>query len=288
MKKISFFLVLVAIGLTWSAFLTKSSGKAQFRVAAYNIRYAAEMDEQSGNGWDIRKAPLASLIQRHHFDIVGTQEGDGKQMKDLKGLLPEFDQILHPYGGKGDLHNLGILYKGEQFEPLDKGVFWLSETPDTISIGWDASDRRICQWAKFRHKASGKEFFFFNTHFYWRKDVARRQSGPLIAKKIKEIAGDFPVMVTGDFNSRPETPQVRDILASLKDAYDATESDRKGIEGTGFPGGVFQGKPGGRIDYIFVSPQVQVLDYEVLSDVYNDNRHPSDHLPVTSAVVLQN
>lgn len=286
MKKINFFLVLAAIGLTMSAFLAKPSDKAKFRVAAYNIRYAAEMDEQSGNGWALRKEPLASLIQRHHFDIVGTQEGNGKQMDDLKELLPEFDQIRHPYGGTGDLHNLGILYKGSLFEPLDKGVFWLSETPDTISIGWDATDRRICQWAKFRHKASGQEFFFFNTHFYWRKDIARRQSGPLIAKKVKEIAGSFPVVVTGDFNSRPETPQINDIVANLKDAYGATESDRKGVEGTGFPGGVFQGQPGGRIDYIFVSPQVRVLDYEVLSDVYNGDRYPSDHLPVTSTIVL--
>ena len=286
MKKISFFLVLAMIGLTLSAFLTKHSEKAQFRVAAYNIRYAAPIDEESGNGWVIRKGPLASLIQRHQFDIVGTQEGDGNQMNDLRHLLPEFDQILHPYGGQGDLHNLGILYKGALFEPLDQGVFWLSETPDTASIGWDASDRRICQWVKFRHKASGEEFFFFNTHFYWRKEIARRESGPLVAAKIKEIAGDAPLMITGDFNSRPETPQIKDILANLKDAYDATESSRKGVEGTGFKGGVFQGPPGGRIDYIFVSPQVRVLDYEVLSDVYNGDRYPSDHLPVTSIVML--
>lgn len=285
MKKISFFLALAMIGLTLSACLIKPSDEAQFRVAAYNIRYAAEMDEESGNGWDIRKGPLTSLIQHHQFDIVGTQEGRGHQMDDLKKMLPTFGQILHPYGGN-DHHNLGILYKEDLFEPLDTGVFWLSETPDTASIGWDATDRRICQWAKFRHKTSGKEFFFFNTHFYWRKEIARRQSGPLIAAKIKEIAGGAPAMITGDFNSRPETAQIKDILANLKDAHDATESPRKGVEGTGFKGGVFQGAPGGRIDYIFVSPQVRVLDYEVLSDVYNGNRYPSDHLPVTSTVVL--
>lgn len=286
MKKITFLLALAALGLTLSAFLMAPSEKAHFRIAAYNIRYAAEMDEQSGNGWAIRKGPLASLIQQHQFDIVGTQEGDGNQMDDLKKLLPEFDQVLHPYGGTGDLHNLGILYKGDLFEPLDKGVFWLSETPDTASIGWDATDRRICQWAKFRDKKSSKEFYVFNTHFYWRKEIARRESGPLLAAKIKSIAGDYPVLVTGDFNSRPETPQIKDILTGLKDAYEATESARKGVEGTGFPGGVFQGTPGGRIDYIFVGPEVRVLDYEVLSDVYNGDRYPSDHLPVTSTVTF--
>src|SRR5690606_41971448 len=72
---------------------------ASFRVAAYNIRYDAQMDVESGNAWDLRKEPLARLIRQHGFDIVGTQEGDGGQMDDLKELLPAFDIVAHPYGG---------------------------------------------------------------------------------------------------------------------------------------------------------------------------------------------
>lgn len=261
-----------------------SSLPASFRVAAYNIRYNAQMDLESGNAWDLRKEPLARLIRQHGFDIVGTQEGDAGQMKDLKELLPAFDIVAHPYGGKGDLHNAAILYKRHLFELIDSGVFWLSETPEAPSIGWDASDRRICNWAKFRDKLSGKEFFFFNTHFYWRKEIARKESGPLMVKKIKEIAENAPVIVTGDFNSRPETSQIAAMKEVVKDAYNATKTGRQGVEGTGFPGGVFQGKPGGRIDYIFVSSQISVLDYKVLSDTYNQDRYPSDHLPVTSFI----
>lgn len=257
---------------------------ASFRVAAYNIRYNAQMDVESGNAWDLRKEPLARLIRRQGFDIVGTQEGDAGQIKDLKVLLPAFEVVLHPYGGKGDLHNAAILYKRDLFELIDSGVFWLSETPQVPSIGWDASDRRICNWAKFKEKFSGKEFFFFNTHFYWRKEVAKKESGPLLAKKIKEIAGNAPVIVTGDFNSRPETSQIAALKEIVKDAYDATETARQGVEGTGFQGGVFQGEPGGRIDYVFVSSQIRVLDYKVLSDTYNHDRYPSDHLPVTSFI----
>lgn len=259
----------------------QSAVPASFRVAAYNIRYAAQMDVESGNSWDIRKEPLARLIRQHAFDIVGTQEGDNQQMDDLKHLLPGYDMVLHPYGGQNDSHNGGILFKTDRFELLDQGVFWLSETPDVPSIGWDASDRRICNWGHFRDKHSGKDFFFFNAHFYWRKEVAKHKSGPLVAEKIKEVAGDAPAILVGDLNSRPETDQIKAIQKVMNDAYDVTKTERQGVEGTGFPGGVFQGTPGGRIDYVFVSPQIQVYDYKVLSDTYNDDRYPSDHLPVT-------
>lgn len=284
MKNIRLVLTIVAgiIGLS----LTQAQivPKASFRVAAYNIRYAAEADEKTGNGWDLRRGPLARLIDQHAFDIVGTQEGDGNQLEDLKRLLPAFDVVAHPYGGKGDLHNSAILYKRDLFELVDSGVFWLSETPDVPSIGWDASDRRVSNWAKLKDKRSGKEFFFFNVHFYWRKHIAKEKSGPLMVRKIKEVAGGMPVIVAGDFNSRPETSQISAIKEILNDAYDVSLSERQGVEGTGFPGGVFQGEPGGRIDYVFVSPEIRVLDYKVISDQYNNDRYPSDHLPVTSLI----
>lgn len=276
MKTIYSFIYFILLGLAIA------NAQQGFRVASYNIRYAAAADEQSGNGWEVRKQPLATLITRHGFDIVGTQEGNVQQLAGLNNLLSGYAYLGSPYGGSGDLHNCATFYKTALFDVLDSGVFWLSETPDTPSIGWDASDRRICHWTKFREKKTGKEFFFFNVHFYWRKQLARAQSGPLLVRKIRDIAGDHPVICTGDFNSTAETTQIEAVKALLSDAYDVTKTPRKGVEGTGFPGGVFQGKPGGRIDYIFISDHFNVEDYRVISDVYNDDRYPSDHLPVTS------
>lgn len=261
--------------------------EAIFKVCSYNIRYNSKADDNSGNGWDIRKDPLAELILKHQFDIVGTQEGDSVQMEELNDLLPGFAYIAYPYGGSaGDLHTCAILYKKDLFEIIDSGVFWLSETPGEPSVGWDATDRRICQWAKMQHKQTKKYFYFFNTHFYWRLQEAKRESGPLLIQKIKSIAGDFPVICTGDFNSIAETQQIKAIKSLLSDSYEVSENGRKGVEGTGFPGGVFQGVPGDRIDYVFVSPLISVFDYEVYSDVYNDDRYPSDHLPVACKVSI--
>jgi len=258
----------------------------EFRVAAFNIRYNAEADEKSGNGWGLRKRPVAKVILDHRFDIVGTQEGDAQQLEDLKALLPGYEYLGHPYGGQGDLHNAATFYKNSLFEVLDSGVFWFSETPDEPSVGWDASDRRIAHWTKFQVKATGKTFFFFNVHFYWRLEEARKQSGPLLIRKIKEIAQDEPVICVGDFNSTEETAQIQAIKSFLGDAYEQTQSPREGVEHTNLGGGVFQGEPKNRIDYVFVSSQIQVTDYKVLSDQYDGGRYPSDHLPVTSLIRL--
>lgn len=265
-----------------------NSERVSFKVASYNIRYAAAADETTGNGWDKRKWPVANLIISHDFDIVGTQEGNDAQLADLKTYLPEYDFVGHPYGGSNHkLHNCAIFYKKAKFSVLDQGVFWYSETPNVASIGWDATDRRICYWAKFKELSSNNEFYFFTSHFYWQYTSARKESGPLLVSKMREIAGTKPVISTGDLNSSPTTSQIYAILTLLKDAYQITETPPVGPVGTSFPGGVFQGEPGGRIDYVFVSDHFKVHNYSVLTDSYDNNtRYPSDHLPVTSQVSM--
>ncbi len=259
------------------------------KAASYNIRYAAAADETTGNGWNVRKTPLANLIRNHDFDIVGTQEGNFSQMGDLMTLLPGYDYIGYPYGGSTSKnHTASIVYKKAEYEVVDQGVFWYSETPDVESIGWDATDTRICTWARMRHKASGQQFYFFASHFYYQYVTAKRNSGAVLVQKIQEIVTDnLPVISTGDYNSNPSTPQVLDILTLLQDSYDITETPRSGPVGTGFPGGVFEGTPGSRIDYVFVNNKVRVLTYAVLTDSYNGGRYPSDHLPVSCDLFLK-
>jgi endonuclease/exonuclease/phosphatase family metal-dependent hydrolase len=257
------------------------------KIASYNIRYAAAADAQTGNGWDARKLHVADVIKNHDFDIVGTQEGNKAQLADLKGYLPDFDYVGHPYGGSSNTsHNCAIFYKTAKYTVMDEGCFWFSETPDIPSIGWDATDQRICYWAKFRELETGTEFYFFTAHFYWRYQTARENSGAVLVAKIREIAGDAPVISTGDYNSTSTTPQINTILTLLKDAYDTTETPPIGPKGTDLGGGVFQGEPRGRIDYIFVSNHFRVLNYAVLTDSYNNGRHPSDHLPVSSQLSI--
>lgn len=260
----------------------------KIRVASYNLRYDAKDDYKSGNGWNIRKYALAKLITAHEFDIIGTQEGNYDQMDALMDLLPGYAYVGYPYGGAtGRNHTASIVYRKSEFDLIDQGEFWYSETPNVQSVGWDATDLRICTWARMRHKASGQEFYFFSSHFYWRYVTAKRQSGKVLADKVRAIVrDDLPVISTGDLNSPPASPQIADISAHLQDAYKISKAAPVGPTATAYHGGIFTGLTNERIDYIFVNKKVAVLSYASLDDTYDNGRHPSDHLPITCDIVL--
>lgn len=263
-------------------FKNETNKNVIIKIATYNIRVDAKRDLESGNPWKIRKKPLAELIINNGFDIVGTQEGDFRQMDELIELLPGYSYVGYPYAGpQGKSHTASIVYKNQFFEVADKGVFWYSETPDIESIGWDADDTRICTWARMKHKKSGKEFYFFTSHFYWRYKIAKENSGKVMVEKLKEIVkDDITVISTGDLNSELHTVQIQNILEILKDSKSITKTLPEGPEGTNLGGGNFEGNPVNRIDYILVNDKVKVLTYKVLVDSYSNGRYPSDHLPV--------
>ena len=115
-----------------------------------------------------------------------------------------------------------IFYRTDKFEVIDKGDFWMSETPDVPSKGWDAVLPRICSWGHFKCKDSGFEFLFFNLHMDHIGKNARVESALLVLKKMKEIGDGLPVILTGDFNV-DQTHKSYDVLVNkwtLCDSYE--------------------------------------------------------------------
>lgn len=251
-------------------------------VASYNLRYDNKGD--GINAWPNRKEQVNALIRFHEFDLFGTQEALRNQLNDvaeLKGFA--FIGAGRDDGKEAGEHS-AIFYKKDRFKVLQSGNFWLSETPDKPGKGWDATCcNRICSWAKFNDLTTKKEFYFFSVHFDHQGVEARRESGKLMVKKIKEIAGSAPVMLAGDFNSTPETEQIKTIGTLLNDSRSVSASQPYGPEGT-FNAFKFDAPMDKRIDYIFVSKQFDVLKYGVLTDAF-EQRYPSDHQPVVISVV---
>lgn len=258
------------------------------RAATYNVRYDAAADATNGDSWAERKQAVVKLIRDYDFDIFGTQEANDRQMPEFASMLPEYDYIFHPYGNVERYgHNCITFFKRDKYELLDKGTFWYSQTPDTESVGWDANDYRLCNWGKFLDKATGREFFFFNSHLYWRLEEARANSGRVLVEKIREIAGDAPVIAVGDYNSKPESPQVKDILSLMNDAYAISETEPAGSYDTDLGGGNFVGPANGRIDFLFVSKGIKVKDYTVPEDKRENGHYPSDHLPIVCNLTIE-
>lgn len=280
MKKIALYL-LAFVSLASAAYAQKT---ATINVGSYNLRYNTPND--GVNAWPNRKENVKGLIRFHEFDIFGVQEALVGQLKDV-AELPEFAY----YGkgrddGKEGGEHSAIFYKKDRFKLLKSGDFWLSETPDKPGKGWDATCcNRICSWAQFEDVNTKKKFYFFNVHFDHQGVEARRQSGHLMVKKMKEIAGNATTILTGDFNSTPDTEQMKTIAGALNDTHDVTKQAPYGPEGT-FNSFKFDAAMKTRIDYIFVSKNVDVLKYGVLTDS-KEQRYPSDHQPVLVKVEIK-
>ncbi len=280
MKKIALYL-LAFVSLASASYAQKT---ATMNVASYNLRYNTPND--GVNAWPNRKENVKGLIRFHEFDIFGVQEALVGQLKDV-AELPEFAY----YGkgrddGKEGGEHSAIFYKKDRFKLLKSGDFWLSETPDKPGLGWDAKCcNRICSWAQFEDMNTKKKFYFFNVHFDHQGVEARRQSGHLMVKKIKEIAGNSTAILTGDFNSSPDTEQIKTIAGLLNDTHNVTKQAPYGPEGT-FNSFKFDAEMKTRIDYIFVSKNVDVLKYGVLTDS-KEQRYPSDHQPVLVKVEIK-
>ncbi len=253
-------------------------------VATYNLRYNNSGD--GVNAWPNRKDQVKALVQFHEFDIFGTQEALRGQLNDV-AELKEFAFIGKGRDdGKEAGEHSAIFYKKDRFKVLNSGDFWLSETPEVPGKGWDATCcNRISSWAQFKDLKTRKTFYFFNVHFDHQGVEARKQSGYLMVKKIKEIAGNATVFLTGDFNSTPQTEQIKTISALLNDAHSASKIAPYGPEGT-FNSFKYDAPMKNRIDYIFISKNVDVLKYGVLTDSY-DQKFPSDHQPVIIKAVIK-
>ncbi len=263
---------------------TFSQRNTPITVATYNLRYNTPND--GVNAWPNRKEMVKSLIQYHEFDLFGTQEALRGQLEDVA----ELKEFAFLGKGRDDGKQAGehsaIFYRKDRFKVRDSGDCWLSETPDVPGKGWDATCcNRIASWAKFQDLKTKKQFYFFSVHFDHQGVKARQESGKLMVKKIKEIAGKTPAICVGDFNSTPETEQIQAMQTLLQDAHNVTKQPPYGPEGT-FNSFKFDAPMNNRIDYIFVSKAFEVLKYGVLTDA-KEQRYPSDHQPVVAKVVLK-
>lgn len=257
----------------------------EMNVISFNIRYNTPNDGE--NAWPNRVEMVTGLLRFHDADIFGLQEALLGQIKDVKNELPGYDWfgVGRDDGKKGGEFS-PVFYNKSKFKLLDHGTFWLSETPEKPSMGWDASFNRIVTWGHFEIVENGKQFLFFNTHFDHRGDEARRQSAILIRQKIEEMTynKNLPVILTGDFNLTPDQEPISLLKKYLNDSYEISEEPPYGPVGT-YNGFNLDSDLDRRIDYIFVKGDLEVLKYAALSEI-KDKRFPSDHLPVFAKIQL--
>ncbi|MFP4489197.1 MAG: endonuclease/exonuclease/phosphatase family protein [Bacteroidales bacterium] len=259
------------------------------KVISLNIRYDNPAD--APNDWPSRKDFIVSFLQEEFPSVFGLQEALWHQYAYIDSCLTGYESVA---AGRDDGIRKGemtpVFYRSDLLKQLNSGTFWLSETPEIPgSKGWGAVLPRIVTWVQLEEKQTGKTFYFFNTHYSHMSDSARLMSSEIILNKVKEIAGGSSFMLAGDFNMRPGSKAYATLTgngsedALIIDSYAVSETGPAGLDYT-FNG--FRDEEGeGRIDYIFVSPDIRVLSHNTPGPK-SENLFLSDHWPVVVKVKL--
>ncbi|QIY91177.1 endonuclease/exonuclease/phosphatase family protein [Chryseobacterium gallinarum] len=255
-----------------------------FTVMSFNIRLNVASDKE--NAWPERKQEVADLLMYYHPDYFGVQEALPDQMKDIKSRLKNYDYIgVGRDDGKEKGEFSAIFYDMNRLEVLKSGTFWLSETPEKPSRGWDAALNRICTYAVFKDKKSKKEFLAMNLHFDHVGNVARVKSSELLLKKIKELnPKNLPVTLSGDFNLTDDTEPIKILSREMKDTFYHSEKKHYGPVGT-FTAFNVNEVPKERIDYIFTKG-FTIKSHRHINDRRENLLYPSDHFPVIVTLSL--
>ena len=263
---------------------------------SFNLRYGTAEDGE--NSWENRKGVLIETLRRYRPDLIGTQEGLKFQLEYIAKKLPGYRFFgVSRLGSDEDEFN-AIVYNSHRLRIIEGGNFWLSETPHLPgSRSWGSSLPRMATWALFE-TADGRQFYHFNTHLDHRSEEARRRGAMLIWREIRS-KGDLPVVLTGDFNTTPDSWTWRFLTGKAEADGERGElcdarliADRKGPEVRityhGFKGEEAERElDNGRrrdIDWILVKG-FEVDRFEVVT--FNvGGRYPSDHYPVYAELLF--
>jgi len=264
---------------------------AWFRVMTYNVRY--DNPDDGEHRWEFRREAVANTIRFREPALLGLQEPLGHQLEYLKRHLPDYEWVGRPRvdgAEEGEYSPIG--FDEQRFALEETDTFWLSETPDQAgSLGWDARHPRIVTWARLRDRRTDDTVVHANTHFSHDGPEARRKSATLLRQRLDEITGDDPAIVTGDFNCVAGEPPHETIVdpevgeRTFRNAREVSEHGHYGppTSVTDFEHLV----PNRKIDHVFVTNGVDVHQHGVCTDLYAEDRYPSDHFPVLAQVRLE-
>ena len=279
MKKLAIILALaLSAGLIASA---KNDKPAEITVISYNIRMGIAKD--GTNSWEYRYPASAMMISDQKPDIFGLQEAYDFQVKYMDEYCDGYKSVgVGREDGKSKGEHMSIFYNKKKIALLKWGTYWLSETPDKPSIGWDAACIRTATWALMKDKASGKKFYYVNTHLDHVGPIAKKKGLKLIVDRIKEMnAQGYPMILTGDFNTEPHEAEILGELDTLMNS--ARKTAVATDNGDTFNG---WGKGKGVIDHIYWSGFSTCTSFEVIRKPYMDRKFISDHYPVKACLIF--
>ena len=252
----------------------------EIRVMSCNLRCITPLDPGK-KSWFYRADLIVNNIEKENPGIIGFQEATKLQYKYMCDTLTGYDSVIEFRDKSIISEGCPIFYRTDLYELIEKGSFWLSETPEVMSKDWDAACYRICSYVILKEKASGKEFVVFNTHLDHVSDEARINGIAVVLDKIEQF-GSLPSMIMGDFNAAEGSQTYESATESFLDAKYQTENTMESCTYEGY-GASLGGKA---IDHLMISKTgLEVKSYKVVTDTY-DGVYPSDHFQLSVVLTL--
>jgi endonuclease/exonuclease/phosphatase family metal-dependent hydrolase len=251
------------------------------RVVTWNILHGTNRGAPWNQfGWPVRKRALESALREAAPDILCVQEALNEQVTELATLLSAHGQIgVGRDDGRTEGEYCAIFFDRGRFEEHDSGTFWLEEPASVPPRSTFFGPKRICTWVRLRDRQSGRFLRVYNTHLYL-TESARLGAARIILARIAEGEPTDAVLVTGDFNAPPKTPN-----RMLFEQAGLMSSDELISESPGAPTYQFYGMRLKSLDDILINHGWHVESRRVL-DVKPGNTYPSDHFGVMCDLTL--
>lgn len=250
-------------------------------IMSYNIRNSKANDGE--NSWENRKGATSAMLDTINPDVFGIQEAYPNQIQHIIENCPRYKYYgVGRENGISSGEHMAIFYNTDVIELLKSGTYWLSDTPDVPSKGWDAYCKRTATWALMQVKADGRLFYYVNTHLDHKGVEARKNGLALIVDKIAEMNKEgYPMVLTGDFNVEPGDECLSDLNTKMKDARQtALMSDTKpSFQGFGL-------YPETIIDYIYYKGFSQCKEFRVVNETFVNIPYISDHFPIIAKLTF--
>lgn len=278
--------LLIAAALLWAGF-TVARPVCDVKIMSYNIRGTGHKEDTGDLEWDARKAGSIRMIAKEQPDVIGFQEPKNAQVSYLIEQLPAYAHVeaCRDQGVSSEGEHIVVMWLREKYDLQDWGYYWLSPTPDRASHGWDAKNRRITVWVRLKDRATGRKFYYFNTHLDHKGLEARKEGAALNVAQMRKIAGNrTPVFISGDMNAERGT-RTGECLAAyeswMQSSHDEAEvrDDRPSFNG-------FGRNRMRTLDYLFFR-RAKAVSYATVDSGEYGVRYISDHYPIVGVFELR-
>ena len=270
---------MLAAAMIMSLPLLQAQESEGLKVMSYNIRLGSAQD--GTNSWALRYTATGKMLEDQKPDVFGVQEALEYQVRYIEEMCGYESVGVGRENGKKEGEHMSIFWNKKTVSMLKWGTFWLSDTPEKPSKGWDAECFRTATWALMKDKKTGKKFYFVNTHLDHKGTEAQKNGLKLIVDRIAEINPDgLPMILTGDFNIEPKNPALKDLDARMQSARNIAEKTDDHATYNGW------GKSSTMIDYIYVSGFSSCPEYQTVTKRYEDRKFISDHYPIFARLIF--